>query len=256
MITEPGLRPVKESGWRYGFANLVRKELRAWFATRMWWSQVLIWTFLIQGLLLNSLAHSHGGPPALDFLSVGMSWFAALAVIILAHNAIIGEKQSGTAAWIMSKPVSRPAFILSKLIGLGVSVVGTVVVLQGAIAFAVLVLAGRRPPAGPYVAALGMTALYLVFFLALALLLGTLVNSRGAVLGVPLILVFLFSLENLQLPSLGAALLPSGHAAIGVSVSTSGASHTTAALAAAAVFAVVTAGFIAGMIARFTREEF
>jgi ABC-type transport system involved in multi-copper enzyme maturation permease subunit len=42
--------------------------------------------------------------------------FGPIGVAVLAQGAIVGEKQSGTAAWVLSKPVSRSAFILAKLL--------------------------------------------------------------------------------------------------------------------------------------------
>jgi len=40
----------------------------------------------------------------------------AIGVAVLAQDALIAEKHSGTAAWVLSKPVSLSAFILSKVI--------------------------------------------------------------------------------------------------------------------------------------------
>jgi ABC-type Na+ efflux pump permease subunit len=43
-----------------------------------------------------------------------MGWMAAFGVIILTQSDIVEEKLSGTAEWVLSSPLSRSAFILSK----------------------------------------------------------------------------------------------------------------------------------------------
>ena len=49
----------------------------------------------------------------------------AAGAVILVHDSIIGERQQGVTEWLLSKPVSRPSYVLSKLVahGLGVLVI-------------------------------------------------------------------------------------------------------------------------------------
>ena len=76
--------------------------------------------------------------------------FPAIAVIIIMKDTLVGEKQSGTAAWVLSKPVSRPAFILSKLAANSIGVLATIVILPGVVAFILYRLRGRLSAAdGP-----------------------------------------------------------------------------------------------------------
>jgi len=101
------------------------------------------------------------------------------------QSAIVGEKNSGTAAWIMTNPVSRGAFILAKLVANGFAILTIIVVLQGFIAYFQFFLQGDlviRPTS--FVAALGLEALHMVFYITLALMLGTLFYSRGPVIGI------------------------------------------------------------------------
>ena len=39
MASVTVLQPLKERGWRRGFANLLRKENGEWWHTRRWWLQ-------------------------------------------------------------------------------------------------------------------------------------------------------------------------------------------------------------------------
>jgi hypothetical protein len=59
--------------------------------------------------------------------------FAAAGVAIKAQDALIGEKRSGTAAWVLSKPISRYAFLLAKFAADVIGVLITMVIVQGAI---------------------------------------------------------------------------------------------------------------------------
>ncbi len=54
--------------------------------------------------------------------------FPAVAVVIIMQGVLVGEKRDGTAAWVMSKPISRPAFILSKVLANSLGVLATMVV--------------------------------------------------------------------------------------------------------------------------------
>jgi len=98
-------------------------------------------------------------------------------------------------------------------------------------------------------------AVYLLFFAALTLCLGTLFSSRGPVLAVPLLAILAGQLLHLNLAGIAAALLPAGQAAVSVSAS-SGASAPGAVLAVSAVYTLLAIALVAAAIARFTREEF
>jgi ABC-2 type transport system permease protein len=126
-----------------------------------------------------------------------MSWFPMFAVIVITQGAIISEKQSGTAAWVLSAPVSRSGFILSKLISNALGFLVTIVLLQGLTAYIQISLSeSSLLPLGPYLINLGLLSLYLLFYLALTLMLGTFFNTRGPVQGIA-IGVAIFSMWNM-----------------------------------------------------------
>lgn len=76
------------------------------------------------------------------------TWFTSIGVAIVAMGAIVGEKRSGTAAWILSAPGSRTAYFVSKLAVLGVGSVVTMAFVPGLLIFAELSLI----PSGPILA--------------------------------------------------------------------------------------------------------
>ncbi len=224
---------VNERGWRAGLWNLVRKENRDWWSTRTWLIQSLIWLLVVDGLMLIVMLVS--SDPAMlaqadpataaqlaDKTTVPVSKFfefagfaLALGVAILVQDEIIGEKRAGTAAWILSKPVSRTAFVLSKLLGNLPGILVVMVLLPGAVAYLVVSVYHASPlPVVEFLAGLAALLLYLLVFLALTIMLGTLSNSRGLVLGVPLMLVLGFQIYMVFLsplyPLLPQALTMSG----------------------------------------------
>ncbi len=106
----------------------------------------------------------------------------AVGVIVTAQGAIVGEKQRGTAAWILSKPVTRTSFLLSKL---AASAIGFGVVAL-AIPWAVFLaedhfIAGNDVAFLPMLGALGLLGLHLLVYLALVISLGTVFDSRGPI---------------------------------------------------------------------------
>jgi ABC-2 type transport system permease protein len=174
-------------------ANLMRKENDQWWRTRRWWIQSLLWLLVINGALAVGLWIVPLVEPdlkldvalAYEFFVQMMAWFPMFAVIVIAQGAIVSEKQSGTAAWVLSAPISRESFILSKFFANALGFLITVIVLQGAVAYIQLSLyGGALLPIGPYLAVLALFSLYLLFYLALTLMLGAFFDARGPVLGI------------------------------------------------------------------------
>ncbi|MCC6192656.1 MAG: ABC transporter permease subunit [Anaerolineales bacterium] len=199
MATNAELLPVRESGWRMGFANLLRKEMGAWWRTRAWLFQFLLWLSILNGMLamlLWGIGEERPAPAQAVEIFLILSGIALpIGGLIVGQDALIEEKQTGAAAWILSKPVSRPSVILTKLIAHGLGFLVTGVVLQGLGAYLqISAAAGRAWPAANFAAALGLVYLNLLFYLTLTLMLGALFSSRGPVLGIGFGLLFGYQL--------------------------------------------------------------
>lgn len=143
-------------------------------------------TFLLFGLPIVAPEEAVSPLEGLDVFLTFFGIFAPIGVMILTQGAIVGEKESGTAAWILSKPVSRSAFILAKLIGNGFAFLIIMVIGQGAIAFIQVAIAGAILSPMNFIAAMGVNYLHLLFYLSLSLMLGTMFSTRGAVIGIPI----------------------------------------------------------------------
>jgi len=206
MAANSVFQPVNEHGWRTGFANLFRKESRDWWGTRAWLVQTLIWTAILNGLLATLLfavppeASQASAPSGLAaskdvtglmvfFIMAGIA--LSIGTIILGQDEIIDEKKQGTAAWILSKPVSRTAFVLAKLFANALGILIVMVLVQGALAFVqVSIVRGSLLPIGPFVGGLALVFLNLMFYLTLTIMLGALFKDRGGVIGIPMAILF------------------------------------------------------------------
>jgi ABC-2 type transport system permease protein len=194
------------TGWSRGLSNLLRAELGRWFGTRMWWVQILIWA-AIANLIPIAAALRTKDSISVDLVmlfNVFLGMAAPVGVCIIMQEAIVGEKQSGTAAWLLSKPLSRLAFLMAKLIGHGLGITATMILVQGLIIYlASLLLMDTLLPPLSFLAGLGVHLINLLFYVGLTLLLGALVNHRAPVIGLPL--AFLFAQQ--YLPGLYRGLL-------------------------------------------------
>ncbi len=221
MASNNELILTADTGWLGGFSNLFRNESRRWWKTRQWLVQTLIWLVIVNGVVAMMVwtapkdetqqaaaqeeiqaEYGKSVPPLLPTAQLGMAGFLAIAglagpvgVIILGQDAVLNEKHSGTAAWILSKPASRTTFILSKLAANSLGILVTMILIQGLVTYLqIWLLTGQMFSLLSFLGALALAFLNLLFYLALTIMLGTIFNGRGAVLGIPLALVFGYQL--------------------------------------------------------------
>jgi ABC-2 type transport system permease protein len=197
------------TGWSRGLNNLLRAELGRWFGARRWWVQTLIMAVVVIVFPMIAALKMPGAPvdPQVMLFNLLLGIAAPIAVCIIMQEAIAGERQSGTAAWTLSKPVSRLAFIGSKLAGNAVGIAVTMVLVQGLLfyAAAALLMGTLLPPLG-VLAALGVQLVNLYFYVGLTLLLGALSSHRGPVIAVPLAVLLIQQYIPGFVPSLVHAL--------------------------------------------------
>ncbi len=177
-----------------GFRNLVGKENGEWTSGFALVAHGAIW-MLIVAIISVVIAFIRGqmepGYAPKDINDAGLLMFfvlgtvaSVIAVVAGTQGAIIGEKQLGTAAWVLSKPASRRAFVLAKL-AVHFRWLLTVSLLFPAAAFYVLMTAISTLPPPPlaFLGGFGILALGLLFYLSLSLFLGTVFESRGPLAG-------------------------------------------------------------------------
>lgn len=201
MSGNEALIPVEGSGWQRGMANLLRGEFSSWFGRRRWLTNSLIWIALVDIILFMVLIQARFDPEFdaasadLDLVvlyTIFGGLFVAVGVVIAMQGEIVGEKNSGTAAWVLSKPVSRPAFVLSKALGNALGLLFTAVLVPGVIAYLLysLVYFGEFLPVGGFLGAITILGLHALFWMTLTLMLGTFFSSWGPVIAIPMALLF------------------------------------------------------------------
>jgi len=271
------LQPVTVRGWRRGFSNLLDHERHQLWGTRRWLVQMLLWIVLLNGMLafvgitISLNKDQFSAADAADFAPGGMYTIfmqlffqiaavcTAVGAVIVAQGAIIQERQMGTAAWILSKPASRTAFVLAKLVAYILALLVLALLVPTLVFYGEIYLwSGRVPPPAGMLPALGILFVSVLFYLTLTILLGTFFNSRGAVLGISLGFMFAGSLIPSFLPKL-AAFFPWTLGQIALALAPG--SSSSPPLPATAFIPVVASLlwsllFIVLAIWRFRREEF
>ena len=234
MTTDTVLVPRRTVAPARGLGGILAMELRTWFPWRWMVLSVaeagvfalvyLPWTLSES----NQLGH-------LLYIFYGL-WLAvlALSVVSLTEGLVLGEIESGTAAWLAAMPITRPAIILGKYLA-AVAGICAVVFTVGFGVYPLLVSASKRgigefgfneltetlsAPifmwgrfanlAGPadWAAILLATVLLLSFLAAVMMLLGTLLNSRTLVFGLGLLTIAVFG--GLALAGSSGAVSPAG----------------------------------------------
>ncbi len=260
------LNPMTPRGWRSGVSNLYRKEAYTWLRTRMGLIQLAMWALIINGLMTIIISDAGEGIAEGESLMtlaidpyIGITaLFTSIGVAVLAMGAIVGEKTSGTAAWVLSAPVSRPGFLMSKLATLSVGSIVTMIVVPGVIVFFQMTYLPTTAdifevPVLQWLGVIGTLALATLFYLSLTLAMGTVFNARGAVVGIPIGVVFLGMFLGGSLPEFVFNLTPWALGSLAQEI----ADETTAVTSLVPVFATMVWIVVLTVASfwRFQREE-
>jgi ABC-2 type transport system permease protein len=207
-----------------GFGPLLRKELlEQWRTFRL---PVVATIFLLVGLSSPLLARftpdilkavagdqipivlpSPTAADAVDQLAKNLGQFGGLIAVLLAMGAVATEKERGTAAMILSKPVSRAGFLVAKLAAIGLTLgIATAIASAGAW-FYTLVLFDPLPVAG-VAAAAALQWLTLMAWATITFLGSTLTRSSLAAGGLGIVAFVVVGILGV-LPNVGRY-LPTG----------------------------------------------
>jgi len=210
MTADVELPRVNEWYGLRGFANLVRKESGSWLSTRRWWINALLWPVIIGGLVANMIfvptivdlaspeEVARVGSVTAYAISMGVSVFfefgvlaVGIGTVILCQDLIIDEKQSGVTEWILTKPVTRRAYVLAKLLTNTVFILLFLVGIPTVLTYILLSMRTGTPfPWLPFMVGVYVMILHSLFYLTLTLMLGTFFSSRAPILGIALGVLF------------------------------------------------------------------
>jgi len=200
-----------------GFSAFVRKEaveiLRTW---RIWVLPGILLFFALTGpataKYTPEILKSVGGLPAAalekliptpTYLDAYAQWAKNLsqiglfALIIIYGGLVSSERKSGTAILVLTKPVSRSAFVWAKALVHGAFVVLTVVAGTALTWGLTLLVFGTAPP-GPLVTSAFSWMAFGLLFLALATLLSVLLPSQAGAAGVGIGVYALLAIAGLS----------------------------------------------------------
>jgi ABC-2 type transport system permease protein len=120
---------------------------------------------------------------AVDQMLKNVSQFGVLAAILLAMGSVATEKDRGTAAFVLSKPASRAAFLGAKIVAIALDLF-LAVTAAGIAGFGYTAYLFSAPPLGGYAAMCLLLWLSLVVYASLTFLGSTLTRSAAAGAGI------------------------------------------------------------------------
>lgn len=189
-----------------GFGGFLRGEMLYWTGWRGL-IRVVAWTALVNGLLYRSLTSDFDPWFSLESADEIVDWvffFAVFLALLLTVGPIVAERRRGTAAWVVSKPVSRATYVLGKITAtvIGITVAGILV--PGLVAYAWVPHVDKYrgfevplPGLWRFVAALLVVALMATFIVTLTVMLGTVLKRQSPVGAVVLIVILFMFLSPL-----------------------------------------------------------
>lgn len=184
-----------------GIVNLMSIELNNWFQTKKIWIHTILWIILLFGLAVLAGINNFSPNSSMEMFFNFTGVFGAIGVIISSQGVIIGERTSGVTVWLLSKPISRTSYIVSKFFGnlsgffitiglIPAFLIVSYISIRSAELFSIVRLFGIT----------GIAVLYFSFYLSLTIMLGSFFKNRGAVAGIPLAVFIAQSLLSGVLP--------------------------------------------------------
>lgn len=130
--------------------------------------------------------------------------FGVILALLISMGAVIQEKERGTAAILLSKPVSRETFLLAKFISIDITFIfGLFLASIGAYYYAGLLFEWLSFPR--FIAMNGLVYVYLTVYVALTVLASTMARSQVAAGGIAFGLLVTMGIAG-AIPRLGSSL--------------------------------------------------
>ena len=116
-----------------------------------------------------------------------------LALIIVTAALVSGERRSGTAILVLTKPVSRAAFLVAKFIA-QVVLIAAALIPAALLCWIVTFLIFEEAPVLAFIQSMFVFVLIAAFFVSTMLVCSTLVNSQAGAAGIGLLVYLLFTI--------------------------------------------------------------
>jgi len=193
IINFNDFHPTKSGGRFQGLGNLLKTEISRWRHSLAWWLQIAAVVLFCNGITLMAMLGS-GGDPGIGMMMFPLmaGFYVALSAMTMIQGAVVKEKTEGTAAWVLSKPVTRVGFMTSKFITNCISMTIALVFVPWIVAYFQLSLMGEAIDLIGTFLAMGIFWTYCMFWLTMALMLGSIFKSRRPVMTIMFTVFFLF----------------------------------------------------------------
>jgi ABC-2 type transport system permease protein len=185
------------NGWTALVASQLREIVRTW---RIWVLPSVLVVLAATGpvlarftkeLLDATLGAQAGAIPIPDptYLDAYAQWTKNLTqlvpfvLVVITAGAISGQVRNGTAVLLLTKPVSRPAFVLAPLVSTLALVIGATVA-ASALTWGVTRAVFGTAPAGPLTAAVGAWLVVAFLVVAVSLLASALTDAQAGASGI------------------------------------------------------------------------
>ena len=221
-IAWPDLRPATGGASPLlGLGAFTRKELLEWLKS---WRAVILLAVTTAMMVLSTLSArlaelstrgtSHPLPPGISFdptTNVLVKWpeWVFFFAIIFSVSLFVVERDRGTLAWTLSKPLSRTALLIGKWTAARVVFTVFGIVLPMGASVAAATIAYGVPDLGEVAVATALLAATPAFFIALTLALGTVLPSQPPVAGIAVAAAIAPGLIGSLVPGVAEALPPS-----------------------------------------------
>jgi ABC-2 type transport system permease protein len=253
-----------------GLRTLTRKELTESLRTRRLPVVVLLFAGLgilsvltarylpeILDLALGEQAGAIPIPPptvadAVTELQDNVGQFGALTAIVLAMGMVAWERERGTAAFILTKPATRGAFLGAKIMSLGI-VLGIATAVAVAIAWVYAAVLFEPLPVAGWVVLAWLVWLGLMAWATITFLASTVLRSAAAAAGVGIVAVLVISLVS-AIPAIGRW-LPAGLGPSAAALATGGTIESGDLLTAIAGTCAIIGASLLGAWLAFRRQE-
>lgn len=205
-----------------GFAQFFVKERREWWASRRAVVVAIVTTLLVAGTTVAPWLQAAFPPadgqapaaplsmdPTVNLLGANWNQWLTFIAIFASMGLLAGERDKGTLAWSLSKPLSRSALLLAKW-SAGTLVYGLAgVILPMVVGVGVATAAYGSLPDLTTVVAFTVAILTIpALYIALSIALGTHLSSQAAVAGIGVAVSFLPSFVGLLSIDLARAMPP------------------------------------------------
>lgn len=180
------------------FSILLKTELKEWFSKRNIIKNLIIWSLVVNAMLLVMLQTIDKMPEDISPLTtlsqvfiMGYMLFSGIGLVIIMQSSFIEEFDQGTMAWMLSKPISRVSYLLVKFFSVLIPATFYITIVQGILGLTILKLNLPDIAISNFTLIIFCSWTTVVFYLAFSLFIS--VYTRRSVTSITILIAFVLS---------------------------------------------------------------